>query len=483
MDAPDSNSAPLDSTFQSVGSLRTTHEAFKARFGPRNVIECTPEQDISLNTYNGKKPLHQKKAAIQAIQLSGKIQNLTSKKKLIDFIPVPQACIPFTPGLWKPDLIENDVDIYLPEKILLADLIPDGRCFRLLGVSPLFNHGMPEVKDIAQLHKRSTCYLLSTLAAYVATPIGNELIKRSMCQFQDGLVGVTLHDSVLTERDVKVLISNQRPVDIDGKDLYSFTNTSEAHWPGYFEKAYHAFLLGCRANIETMKSERPEQDLSYLDSLFRSLAGDRKPNRMIDHMDMSMPIGVLPSMPALKSSNPLYKQGNIHEKIDLSADQLHSTYNKNLIRFNIEQGIPVVMGTLGGLKGGIQAAFSGTPTKHALAVIGPAKNSEGKEGFLTYDPYGESLSEKPVPDLNYRQKLAMTGGKPTMDIKSRGEAITFNTYDKITDRFDRVTIARGGFMYDKDHLQQAHSETVKGEDSDDEWEVVSTTQSPDSSAS
>ena len=444
------------------------HDRFKARFGSHSVEKHRAEMGLMLKPYTDKTPGSQQSMSKRLLRTMGKVRGFMTRSFPADRLPVPERQKASLPApAWKQSLSENKVDLFVPDKALLDNMDNGYEGYTRQGKEVLFNGGVPDIFDIAQLDRRQTCFLLSALGAYATTPLGNSLLQQAIKLYpDDGVVGVTLNDGSMAERDVKVLVSSRRPVDDKGKDYYSFGNNSGAYWPGYFEKACHALLLERTANIEKMKSENPGEDLSYLDGLLRLLTSNQKSGCMIDRVDMSMAISLLPAMPKLQSPNPAFQQGKEPEAYNARDNELKEPLVKDLICFNIKQGIPVILGTRGDWKGRLNAT-SGTPTDHAVAVLGPAmvrKGSKTEEGFLIYDPYGEALN----------QQGASSGSEvaSASTVKAAGQAVRFCTYDEMHKQFARVTIARGCFTHNQAYLDQLAASKPGTSSDDSGWELV-----------
>ncbi|AMO56937.1 hypothetical protein GZ77_01660 [Endozoicomonas montiporae] len=440
------------------------HNRFKARFGLHSVEKHEPEMRLSLKPYQGKISRFQQAIGKRLLRTFGKAKALMTPSRIADPQPVPEwKQARFPASEWKEQLYDNQVDMFVPDQSLLGNMADATEGFAHQEKAVLFNDGVPEPSDIAQLDRRHTCFLLGALAGYAASPLGKPLLQQIIRLYPGGFVGVSLNDPSLAERIVKVLVSSDRPVDQNGKDYYSFGNASGARWAGYIEKACHAFLLEQSANVARMKSELSEGG-DHLEGLLRLLTSNKKSGCLIDRIDMSLAFNLLPPMPELKSPGSAFKQSDSQELFDVRGDDLKSELNKDLIICNIKQGIPVILGTRGDWQGKLNAT-SGTPTDHAVAVLGPASIvREGKkvEGFLTYDPYGEAFGSTDMPS---------TSGDATA-VKSAGQAVRFCSYDDIYDNFARLTIARGGFVHDKAYLNQLAGGKPATSRPDDGWELV-----------
>ncbi|TMO20864.1 hypothetical protein CWC28_21780, partial [Pseudoalteromonas sp. S4492] len=70
---------------------------------------------------------------------------------------------------------EAQVDIFTTDKNLANYLTGSEPAFvRTEANRPLFNASEPIPEDVRQSDSRATCYLLSALASYAASPVGNQ---------------------------------------------------------------------------------------------------------------------------------------------------------------------------------------------------------------------------------------------------------------------------------------------------------------------
>ena len=476
-------SEPDDVQIQDNDAL---HSQFKAKFGRHSVTRHATDMKLTLSPYKNEGPRDQTTLSKRILRRAGELRaafSFSSNAQLQKVNDWKGVAVPASE--WSQPLMKNKIDVFVPDETLLGDI--DGksiRCYRE-ETEKLFTGDTPEVADIAQLDQRSSCFLLSALGAYAATPLGNRLLKETVCQY-DGFVGVSLYDSALAQGNAKVLVTSKRPVDENGMDYYSFNNSTKAHWPGYVEKACHALLLERNANIKEMKRDNPGKDMSYMDNQLRFLTSDKKEEGcMLDRVDMALSMDLLPRIPTLKSPNPVFKQLSDGQNSDMNRTELSQPGSIDVIRYNIEQGIPVVLGTRDDLVGVIQAS-SGTPTNHAVAVIGPAvMKKKGKiiHGFLTNDPYGEAFKGgEAVPDLKDRVMGASVSAKgrqasasahpPSIAVKSAGQSVRFHSYDDFHNHFKRAVIAHGGFVYDREHLNELATRRAQTGPSADDWELL-----------
>ncbi|UYM16522.1 hypothetical protein [Endozoicomonas euniceicola] len=442
------------------------HKEFKARFVSHSVETHKAEMKLMLKPYKDITPGSQQALGKKLIRKLGKVRALFKPSLPAEQQPVPgweEAHIPAPE--WQDELGVNQVDMFVSDERLLKNIDSGSEFYVRMGNGALFNGEVPETFDIAQLDRRQTCFLLSALGAYAMTPLGNRLLQQIIRLYPEGFVGVTLNDDALAERNVKILVSSSRPVDGNGKDFYSFANSSGARWPGYIEKACHALLLERSDNIKQMKQDMPDEDLSHIEGLLRLLTSDEKTDCLLDRIDMSLAFSLLPPMPELESTSPAFQQPQKPSIFDVRDDALEDPMTQEQIRFNIQNGIPVIMGTRGDWKGALNAT-SGTPTNHAVTVLGPAflrKGSTVVEGFLTYDPYGEAFGSSDI---------ATASAGAVTNVKAVGQAIRFCSYGDIHNYFNRVAIARGGFVHNPEYLKQLAAKKPDGTGDEDGWELL-----------
>ncbi|WP_354008953.1 hypothetical protein [Endozoicomonas lisbonensis] len=454
-----------DSQEPEYSAAARDHNEFKARFGSHSVKKHEAEMQFMLKPFMRKASGSQQALGKRLLRTLGKVRGLVTRSLPADQCTVPdwkEARVPASE--WQDELRANQVDMFVSDERLLNNMDSSSEWYDRMGNGVLFNGEVPDTFDIAQLDRRQTCFLLSALGAYAATPLGQRLLQQIIRLYPEGFVGVTLNDDSLAERSVKVVVSSSRPVDRHGKDCYSFANTSGARWAGYIEKACHALLLERSANVDQLKKEKPGEDLSYIEGLLRLITSNKKNSCLLDRIDMSLAFKLLPPMPELTSPSPAFQQPQSLNAFDARDDDLKKPLIKDLICFNIKQGIPVILGTRGDWRGTFNAS-SGTPTNHAVTVLGPAslrKGSDTVDGFLTYDPYGEAFG---------KSDIATASVGTTTSVKPSGQAIRFCSYDDIHEYFNRVTIARGGFVHNLEYLKKLAAEKPDARN-EDGWELV-----------
>ena len=454
-----------DSQGSEYSAAYRRHDEFKERFGSHSVKRHEAEMQFMPKPFMGKASGSQQELGGKLLRTLGKMRGLVTRSLPAEQYSVPawkEALVPASE--WQGELGANQVDMFVSDKRLLNNMDPSSEWYDRMGNGVLFNGEVPETFDIAQLDRRQTCFLLSALGAYASAPLGKRLLQQIIRLYPEGFVGVTLNDGPLAGRTVKVLVSSCRPVDGHGKDYYSFANTSGTRWAGYFEKACHALLLERSDNVDKMKEEMLGEDLSYIENLLRTLTSNKKTGCLLDRIDMSLAFKLLPPMPELKSPSPAFQQPKTLSAFDARHDELKDPLVKDLICFNIKQGIPVILGTRGDWQGTFNAS-SGTPTNHAVTVLGPAslrKSSETVDGFLTYDPYGEAFG---------KSDIATASAGAAVSVKSAGQAVRFCSYDDIHKYFDRVAIARGGFVHNPEYLKNLTAEKTDARN-EDGWELV-----------
>ncbi|WP_062261596.1 hypothetical protein [Endozoicomonas arenosclerae] len=326
----------------------------------------------------------------------GKLMGLFGKETAVYQKPLKDIAYPKP----KPEPLENpdevQVDIFTPDKNLANYLTGSDPVFvRPESDRPLFNASEPIPEDVRQSDSRATCYLLSALASYAASPVGKQLLLNNIHPLKPGYALVRFHDPGL-EQAIQVMVKTDRLVDEQGTDLYSFDNESQAGWVGTVEKAFHAFRTSMKERIESFsrvaKSDKDREAEIHFNALLEDLIDKGEDHTTLDHSHIFKAIRFLPPMPEGKVPKGLTQ--DFHSPVLFNQDDLSDKQSLELLKANVENGVPMILGTRSGVVGMANAIQSGTPTDHAVAVLGPATamaNGKPVEGLLIYDTYGDSL--------------------------------------------------------------------------------------------
>lgn len=366
--------------------------------------------------------------------------------------------------------------VHVSEEVLAADLLPGKKVYTLPERHPVFHSNSPSYEDIRQNDKRGTCYLLSGLASYARSPIGQKLLTDNIRDLGDGYAAVTLFDTVL-DKDVTVIVSTARLTDAKGNDLYSFRNDNGVCWPALVEKAFHALKLSqvevLKPLIETSKANGDSDYEDFLQTKLQEVYSQKQKsgNSLLDHNTLFNAVNCFPRLPVLDTESQGYKQ-HFNRPLVFSGVDLEDKTNIDQLRFNVERGVPVILGTRGDFKGKMLAAFSGTPTNHAVAVLSPATCQEAKRpnGVLVYDTYGSALDGKEVvvklpsasasftdEEAASYQADSMTDDLDGFDVvhrsevpekvttQSAGRSVRFYSYEELHEYFSSAVVAPGGF--------------------------------------
>ncbi|KEQ16394.1 hypothetical protein [Endozoicomonas numazuensis] len=312
--------------------------------------------------------------------------------KPIKDIVYPQ---PKPENLTKPD--DAQVDIFTSDRNLASYLTGSEPVFvRTESDRPLFNASEPIPEDVRQSDSRATCYLLSALASYAASPVGKQLLLNNIHPLKPGYALVKFHDPSL-EQAIQVMVKTDRLIDQKGADLYSFDNDSRSSWVGTVEKAFHSFRTSMKERIESFnrvaKSEKDGEAEIHYQALLQDLIDKGEDHTTLDHSHIFKAIRFLPPMPEC-ADPPEGLVQDLHSPVLFNQDDLSDKRSLELLKANVDNGVPMILGTRSDAAGIVNAIYSGTPTDHAVAVLGPATTLvDGKpvEGLLIYDTYGDSL--------------------------------------------------------------------------------------------
>lgn len=461
-------------------------EDLKSVFGYRTVSAIPPkETQKHLPEFTGHYPDSQEKKGKATVRKISRLFSKAQSDKTVLPQPVKLPAKEFQPTL-APDIdFENcPVHVHFSDDELVKNMKLTGNVFTRPDSRPVFS-GEPSPVDVQQTDQRSTCYMMSMLAAYAASPTGKKIIEAMVRPAGENLAMVTLYDP-LTRENIQVMVSTCRLVDESGKDLYSFGNPTEARWAGIVEKAYHAYKMHRSKKVkeEIGKAEKNgELDRAsyYTDQLHKVAPVDPK-RSLLDWGDVLHSSACVPALPEIKD-RPLadYQyQPNSPKKLD--EFDLKGKKAIAELRYNIELGIPVTLGTPEITPRGIWRAIStGTPTNHAIAVLGPAEMMQhGKpvEGVLVYDQYGSSLDggvevnrdtpivtttrgfkktaivlpdppvsetgdTEEIEDLAYEPELVTDDVINPVLTKAAGRSVRFYRYDELHKYFVKGSMARG----------------------------------------
>lgn len=432
------------------GSVRK--EALEAQLGlfdSRKVTDIKKDQLPRLQRFQGECPESSEYFGYQLLRLIGR------------FI---STFLPSQPVYIKPVSIGNTVsekqvrpetaDVYVSDKQLSEHLGYENEYYvRDDPDAVLFHKSNPVPEDIRQTDARSTCYLLSALASYAASPVGKKSLLAHMQPTGTGSTVVTFHDPAIS-KNIKIMVDDSRLVDEEGHDIYSFENSSGARWPGTFEKAFHAFRSSRVERLETLRQEAMERgredELIHINALMQEVVHTEAADNLIDHANLFNVLRFLPPLPERSSPDPHYRQ--VSEVMGISEDELKEEESLEQLKFNVEQGVPVILGTRSDLWGAVNAISTGTPTGHSVAVLAPARtvvDGEQVEGVLIYDPYGESLDGEEEVDGFTDALGGFDQGERLADhvllTKASGRSVRFCAYRDLYDNFCKGAVAPGGY--------------------------------------
>lgn len=471
---------------------RNFPQDLKNAFGFRTVSSIPPEKiQKQLPEYEGRYPERQEKTGLARVRKISRFLSKTQKEQTILPHSVKSPSSEFQLSL-TPDtpLEDTPVHVHVSDDELIASMKMTGKVFTRPDSRSIFS-GEPSPVDVQQTDQRSTCYMMSMLAAYAASPIGKRILEAMVRTAGKDLALVTFYDPLIQE-NIQVMVSTSRLVDKSGKDIYSFGNPTEARWAGVIEKAYHAYKLSrskrMKEEIEKAKQNgEADRAAHYIDQLHKVAPLDPK-RSVLDWGDVLQSVSCMPELPEMKDrpQESYTYQPNSPRK--LNEYDFKTKKNIEELRYNIELGVPVILGTPGMTPKGIYRALStGTPTAHAIAVIGPAQMIQGGkffDGVMVYDQYGSSLDggvevnastsvvtktravekpemlassetallDEPAPEDTDTEK----SGDPTYEpelvtdevinpflTKAAGRSVRFYSYDQLHKYFVKGSMARG----------------------------------------
>lgn len=478
------------------------HDELKSCFGYRTVSAILEsETEKKLPEYTGRLPSDQEGKKLGTLRKMGRIMGLGSKPLTV-FPKKLEVNFPEVPPAFEGEkaLRESPAHIFVPDNKLAANLLPDEPVFIRTDKRAIFA-GEPAPADVCQVDRRSTCYLLSALASYSASPIGKKVLKEMVHPAGEGYALVTFFDSA-TQENIQVMVSTDRLTDKNGRDVYSFNNPTRAIWAGIIEKAFHAYKLSrsekLKEQIVLAKQQGDELKQNFLEVELHKIAPPAPRKSLLDRGNMFGAINCIPRIPrAIEQPSGTHYNYNHQSSVMLENLDVRNTNVKELLRFNIEMGVPVILGThpSNSLTGSLRAVTTGTPTGHAVAVLGPAEILTGKkgqnleDGVLIYDPYGialdggrelsddstvirfaqmTGLSEKDTPPKTPEEeeetsfipksvpessieRLESDDFEPVEQndvgllTKTAGHSVRFYTYEQLHRYFAKGTIAAGGY--------------------------------------
>lgn len=234
---------------------------------------------------------------------------------------------------------------------------------RSLGDS-LFGNRAPQISDIRQSDKRSTCYFLATLAGVLKQPDGAERIENIMRDNMDGTVTVRFADA-----DVRV--SKDRIVNDAGQDIFSVG----APWVRVMEKAFLAYIA--RGSQNGTKGFDRNSPLVAQGALVHTLS--ERPNQCAT-LDSNGATKNKFSRTVFTSKCNAWRQETMHNQIEtaLSQGAMVSAGVKDTARW-----------------------FNRLTPGHMYCILSigkrTTKSSNGKSvvesGYWMFDPYGESVGK------------------------------------------------------------------------------------------
>ncbi|MRI33112.1 hypothetical protein EOPP23_08965 [Endozoicomonas sp. OPT23] len=425
--------------------------AFKGFFKHRSLRKASdtenkiPDQNKSYGIAKEKITKH------SVVRAAGRANSLTKKERLVYSLPVQKVEI-------EPHSKSDKVSSYRVTDHQLAEL--NGSTSFATAIEPerpIFNESGPAPEDIRQADSRSTCHLLSALASYAASPTGKELLKGSIQVTESGEASVTFEADGIDQQAVSV--STDRLLSNNGEDIFSFSNKSEALWPGLIEKAFSGMRTKLRSDFQTrIKSMEDAGNYGEAANLIplRDRYTSSTGSTAADHSELFSAIQFLPPFPKCKAPENL-KQ-DFKSSVTFDKEDLTDPGQLELLKTNIELGVPVILGTHGKIKGGIQALKTGTPSNHAVAVLGPAeqrtKDGHHIKGVIIYDPYGESLGGDNSESKSRSNSLESSPEQPSQPTSSENVPTTLpdssdsllESYDLAEDVFDDIDIADYGFI-------------------------------------
>ena len=369
----------------------------KKVFGYRTVSSIPPE-DVSkqLPEHEGPFPKQQEKKSKALARGFSRLLGAVQKSQVIFPHSVKAPPTEFNPLPPKTTFEETPV-VYVSDDELIASMKLSGQVFIRPDSRTIFS-GEPSPVDVQQTDKRSTCYMMSMLAGYAASPTGKKLLEAMVRPAGENRAIVTLYDP-LVQDNIQVMVSTSRLVDKSGKDLYSFGNPTEARWAGIIEKAYHAYkfsrLKEVKAEIEKAKSAGELDRASYYyEQLHKVVSPDPK-RSLIDWGEVIQSVGCIPELPEMENRPAAKYKYQSETPKKLFRFSLKGEEALKELRYNIELGVPMTLATRGKTaKGVLNTAKSGTMPDHAIAVLGPAEmmtHGVPVQGILVYDQHGAYL--------------------------------------------------------------------------------------------
>ncbi len=218
-----------------------------------------------------------------------------------------------------------------------------------------------------------------------------------------------------------------------------------------------------QAAMQEARKSKYREDAEIINGHLANIRDPRETGNLLDHTTLFNAIQFLPPLPEKPSADARYSQNLTAPEI-LQEDDLTDSRYLDLLKFNIDQGVPVILGTKGAIKGFQKAMYTGTPTNHAVGVLRPAQIKKGHsviEGVLIYDPYGDSLDahqnlEKYTDSVTSAQKAQ--SDQYSLNTKVSGQAVRFVAYEDFGKYFCKAAIASGGYSA-KHQLDKAKPES------------------------
>ena len=447
LDGSEDDWTGVDVTKEATDRQKAYSEELKTCFGYRQVKTVLPRKmQKKLSVFRGKAPSSQESYVLSLARKPSKLLSLFQREisvyphKPKDYFP---TILPAIEPSDNPQ--EYPVHISASDEALINNLSPSEPAYVRQGSRGIFCNNDPKPEDVRQTDRRSTCYLMSTLASYASSSGGKKILKNMITPVDKDHVIVTFYDKIIGD-NVQVLVSTARLVDKNGKDFYSFNNPTEACWPGIIEKAYHAYKLTRSTQLREQIQKADDQSLIdkefFLHNHLQSIAPLDETKSLLDWGDMSHAIGCMSGLP-LMTEIPQDGAHYHHQKEAsfIQEEEFKTLKAQQQLKFNIDMGIPVILGTPPlGTKGFFRTITTGSPTGHAIGVLGSADlliNGRLHQGILVYDPYGVTLDGGEILD-DTSAIVQMSGKSPSIEAMNRITPLLDRTSPEDPDEFELI---------------------------------------------